>query len=213
MGMYTEFALSAKLYNLPDEIQLIIKYLLPHSSLEFYNKFHLNDDVFITVDGNRDLNNLITLFSEKNENKAIDILKKYEFFKTHQWFNLLKTVEIGELGFSSELIKKDNYFIMNVNAEIKNYYKEIQKFIEWIKPYILYNVFIGFYQYEQDSLPTLIFYNEDIKFVNLELESDYKVDKIIQEIETNYDNNIQVTYIINELKQRILFYRNIREKL
>jgi hypothetical protein len=46
-----------------------------------------------------------------------------------------------------------------VRCNLKNYDQEIQRFIKWIDPYVdkLEGSFLGFYRYEEDETPTLIY--------------------------------------------------------
>jgi len=49
-------------------------------------------------------------------------------------------------------------------GDIKNYGGEIEKFFRWIAPYVdneFEDVFMGYWRYEEDVLPTLVLLKED----------------------------------------------------
>lgn len=53
-----------------------------------------------------------------------------------------------------------------VNSSLKNYDNEIVKFLDWIMPYVDYgqgkdNDFLGYWMYESDEEPTLIYKKEE----------------------------------------------------
>ncbi len=48
---------------------------------------------------------------------------------------------------------------MTIRCNLKNYDREIQKFIDWIQPYMNTHGFIGYMRYETEEGPTLLFNN------------------------------------------------------
>lgn len=44
---------------------------------------------------------------------------------------------------------------VSFRANVKNYGNEIEKFFDWIEPYVRDNGFYGYSQYEEDRVPTL----------------------------------------------------------
>jgi len=87
---------------------------------------------------------------------------QHELFQTYRWDSMLvsdsyyfdadthSTLRFDEIG-------KSHYLCIRCN--VKNYDNEIEHFIDWIKPYLekYKNEFLGFYRYEENSNPTLIF--------------------------------------------------------
>ena len=53
-----------------------------------------------------------------------------------------------------------NTYFLSVRCNLKNYTQEIQKFVDWLTPYIdeREGVFIGFMRYEEDDDPTLLYH-------------------------------------------------------
>ena len=90
----------------------------------------------------------------------------HELFKTDRWEFMLNC---GSYYFDgqpdSKLFNYDNReYYLNVRCNLKNYKSEIEKFLDWLQPYINTYGFIGYKRYEEDDDPTLI-YNEDGKIV------------------------------------------------
>lgn len=61
-------------------------------------------------------------------------------------------------------------------GDLKNYDNEIEKFFEWIDPYVAANKgeFIGYYQYETEESPTLVYKQAMSKYDIQEQEEDAK---------------------------------------
>lgn len=75
-------------------------------------------------------------------------------------------------GYTNSGIEYDHidekYHIV-VNSNLKNYDDEIDKFLNWIQPYIDTEGFLGYKRFETCNFPTLIFndYYKGIKFKNI----------------------------------------------
>ena len=71
----------------------------------------------------------------------------------------------------------ENQMVLHIDTDFKNYNDEIKLFLDWICPYIdeehLYR-FLGYYQYEEDTNPTLCFYGKDkiLQFTNNNVQGD-----------------------------------------
>ena len=50
-------------------------------------------------------------------------------------------------------------YYLTIRCNFKNYGNEIQKFLDWLSPYIEDIGFIGYYRYEENGRPTLIFHS------------------------------------------------------
>ena len=50
---------------------------------------------------------------------------------------------------------------MLVDSDLKNYHGEIEAFIKWIEPLSSTYGFVGYYQYEEDEEPTLIYFGRN----------------------------------------------------
>lgn len=131
MGMYTEFVFASELkHDTPSEVEHILKAM---------------------VNGNG--------FGE------LLIIPDHDFFKCDRWEMLFTSDSYyfdGKTSASFELDDISNNYYLTVRSNLKNYDSEIQKFLKWIKPYlVLYgNKFLGYYMYEEDEEPTLIYSDE-----------------------------------------------------
>lgn len=89
----------------------------------------------------------------------------HELFKTHRWEFMLRSDSYYFTGTTDSSMRKDDIadsYIVNVRCNLKNYDDEIEKFLDWIKPYISKDYmeereFIGYSRYEEAERPTLIY--------------------------------------------------------
>ena len=51
----------------------------------------------------------------------------------------------------------DSYFL-TVRCDLKNYEGEIESFLQWIAPYVQPRGFAGYVRYEEDAVPTLLYF-------------------------------------------------------
>ena len=59
--------------------------------------------------------------------------------------------------FIDDLYPDDPMYYLNVRCNLKNYDEEIEKFMDWLCPYIETKGFLGYKRYEQCNTPTLIY--------------------------------------------------------
>lgn len=90
-------------------------------------------------------------------------LPQHPLFKTKRWGLMLvcdsyyfdadthSTLRFDEIG---------NTHYLCVRSNLKNYDSEIEKFIDWIMPYLdkYEGDFLGFYRYEECGQPSLVYY-------------------------------------------------------
>lgn len=70
--------------------------------------------------------------------------------------------------FVDNLYKDKPMYYLNVRCNFKNYDMEINKFLEWLCPYIETDGFLGYERYEEFENPTLIYkYNGKIGFLTV----------------------------------------------
>lgn len=65
-------------------------------------------------------------------------------------------------GDTNSVLRKDegiNHYYLTIRSNFKNYGDEIRLFLHFIHPYItdVNNCFIGYFRYEEDAKPTLIY--------------------------------------------------------
>ena len=89
-------------------------------------------------------------------------LPEHELFKCESWTMLFTCDSYYFDADTYSTLRFDeisNAYYLCIRANLKNYDREIEKFIDWIMPYL--NVyegkFLGFYRYEESEQPTLIY--------------------------------------------------------
>lgn len=90
-------------------------------------------------------------------------LPQHELFQTDRWAIMLCCdsyyfdAKTHSILYFDDIA--DNYYLC-IRANVKNYDKEIAKFVDWITPYLDKDGgdFLGFCRYEEDEIPTLIFH-------------------------------------------------------
>lgn len=95
----------------------------------------------------------------------LSIIPDQDFFKCDRWTMLFTCDSYYFDGKTSTSFEYDNIsksYYLTVRSNLKNYDSEIEKFLQWIKPYLdIYgNKFLGYYMYEEYESPTLIYSDE-----------------------------------------------------
>lgn len=87
-------------------------------------------------------------------------LPEYDFFKCDRW-NMIACCDSYYFDGStnSKMIFDgiSDTWKINIRANLKNYDNEIEKFLNWLKPYIETKGFIGYKRYEECEEPVLIY--------------------------------------------------------
>jgi hypothetical protein len=92
------------------------------------------------------------------------ILPDHPLFKTPRWSFMLEGDSYYFDGVTNSILKEDNLFpeqptyYLTIRCNLKNYDDEIDKFLDWIKPYTESKGFIGYKRYEEDKEPTLLYF-------------------------------------------------------
>jgi len=131
MGMYTELVLNCELKNDPTMVRRwkpIIDYMLGNTEEKPETPDH-------------------PLFTEHG-----------------RWSWMLRSSSYYFTPYSNSGLKEDNLYenkpmyFLHVKTDLKNYESEIENFLKWLKTYIDdSSYFLGYYIYEEDNFPTLIF--------------------------------------------------------
>lgn len=100
-------------------------------------------------------------------------IPEHSLFKTERWPQVL----CGDSAYfpmeqRSELtIDEDGVISLSVRSNLKNYDNEIEKFLDWISPYVdtLFDEMVGYFRYEENEHPTLIYTkNNPIQLISVE---------------------------------------------
>ena len=120
-----------------------------------------------------ELNIGVSLRSDTPEN-IIDILKymlgdidkaettDHPLFSTQRWTCMLRCDSYyfdGRTDSSMERDDIDHKYKLNVRCNLKNYSGEIELFLDFIRPYLVTEGFLGYARYEEFDDPTLIYNN------------------------------------------------------
>lgn len=86
---------------------------------------------------------------------------EHPLFATRHWPMLLQGASSYHDTGGSKLVHETigaGYWQLNIDTSFKNYDDEVAKFLDWLSPFdIGYDQFRGFYQFEYDKHPTLIY--------------------------------------------------------
>lgn len=138
MGYYTEFKFKAKLRNdTPDEVISLLKRVL--------------------IDGDLGIGDKVVFFHEDVFKPDID----HEFFKCTRWEALFLSKNWDE-----EMQGGKMYFnkcwVIDIHTEFKNYDNEIDKFIDWISPFVAgrkKKQYVGYYRGEDLNFQVNLYIN------------------------------------------------------
>ena len=90
-------------------------------------------------------------------------LPDHELFKTQRWDTMLRSASYYHIPYVLNKFTyneiSDNYFLI-ARSDFKNYNGEVNKFFDWLKPYLekeFDKTFIGYSLYEEATEPTLYY--------------------------------------------------------
>ena len=99
-------------------------------------------------------------------NETAPELTSHELFKTERWSNMLMSDSSYFIGDTCSYIDYGDLkeITLHVRCNLKNYDYEIEKFIDFIRPFVneLNDEYWGYKRYEEERLPTLIVNGEYI---------------------------------------------------
>lgn len=93
-------------------------------------------------------------------------LPKHPLFETERWRFMLQSDSYYFDADTHSTLRWDwqDDWYLNIRCNLKNYDSEIEHFIDWIMPHLgEYHIegdFLGFYRYEEDEEPNIIYYKE-----------------------------------------------------
>lgn len=162
-----------------------------------YTEFHFNSEM--KKDLPQDVVDILKYMTGIIEEQPTE-LPDHPLFKTDRWDYMLRT---GSYYFDADPIVSlrwdeiSNAYYLCSRSDFKNYFDEIEKFIDWITPYLnkYEGDFLGFSRYEEYEEPCLIFYKQDsikkysflkYKFKTIHsafISGDFKIKNILKCIE------------------------------
>lgn len=122
-----------------------------------YTEFHFNsalrEDVPVEV-----LEVLKYMLGEREDKPATPA---DPLFNTERWRYMLQSDSYYFDADTHSTLRHDwqGSWYLCIRCNLKNYCSEIEKFVAWIRPYLDKHKgdFLGFYRYEEDEHPTLIY--------------------------------------------------------
>jgi hypothetical protein len=150
MGHYTELQCKIKLRkDTPDNVVSILKRVLIE----------------------RDLGHDKVIFDTK------DVFKPeldHDFFKCERWYMLFLSTNWGDIQ-GGKMYQEKEYWVVDLHTEFKNYDSEIDKFIDWITPFIVgrkKKQYVGWWQSESmDSRINIYIERDAEKLLKVEPKS------------------------------------------
>lgn len=92
-------------------------------------------------------------------------LPEHSLFKTDRWKYMLHCDSYYFAGTTHSNLKCDTIlgirYFLTIRSNLKNYDSEIEKFLDWLCPYIKTYGFLGYKRYEEFEDPTLIYKEYD----------------------------------------------------
>lgn len=87
---------------------------------------------------------------------------EHELFDTNRWNYMLQGTSYYFDADTNSTLRWDRIsgsYYLCIRCNLKNYDNEIEKFVDWIKPYLekSHGEFLGFSRYEEVEKPTLIY--------------------------------------------------------
>lgn len=144
MGYYTEVKVKIKLRkDTPDNVLSLLGRVIIQGDLGHNKPMFGFEDVFVP-----DIDHI--------------------FFKCQRWYMLLLSTNFGGISGGKFYQEKENW-IIDLHTEFKNYDDEVDKFIDWVSPFVLgrkKKQYVGWYKGENDSNRTNIYINRvcQVKF-------------------------------------------------
>lgn len=89
-------------------------------------------------------------------------LPDHSLFKTYRWIAMLRGSSYPEVVHLLKYNDIGKYWCFINRSDFKNYDDEVNKFIDWLAPYLedTYGVMIGYSRYEEDKDP-IIYYSKE----------------------------------------------------
>lgn len=125
-----------------------------------YTEFNIG--VALKEDTPKNVIDMLKFMSGEDYDDYCPCIPNHPFFETYRWRMLFICDSYYFDGKTQSTFEYDNIderWHLTVRSNLKNYDREIKKFLDWIKPYLDTSGFLGYMWYEEDDAPTLIFNN------------------------------------------------------
>jgi hypothetical protein len=125
-----------------------------------YTEFHFNSKLQEEVP--QEVIHILYYMLSSEVEDAVPVVPEHPLFDTTRWPVMLRMSSYYFDADTNSTLRFDDiaeqYYIC-IRCNLKNYDSEIEKFIDWIDPYLdkYEGEFLGFYRYEETEVPTLIY--------------------------------------------------------
>lgn len=125
-----------------------------------YTELHLNTEL-VKDTPETVIDALQFMLGETEAEPKID----HPLFDTDRWSFMLRSDSYYFDADTHSTLKLDDIngkYYLCIRCNVKNYCSEIEKFLDWIKPYLdkYPGDFLGFKRYEETETPTLLYFEE-----------------------------------------------------
>ena len=125
-----------------------------------YTEFHFNSE--LKQDVPEEVINILKFMVGDISDITCNPLN-HELFSTDRWKHMLYMDSYYFHADTHSTLRYDDNgkcWFLCIRCNLKNYDDEIEKFIDWVTPYLYEDEgnFLGFSRYEETEQPTLIFY-------------------------------------------------------
>lgn len=126
-----------------------------------YTELHFNCEL------KKELPSLVTNILQYmvGENDHRPLPPDHPLFQASRWAYMLRMDSFyfnADTHSTLRFCEISNAFYLCIRCNLKNYDSEIEHFLHWIHPFLnsSLNSFLGFLRYEEDDIPTLLFFTE-----------------------------------------------------
>lgn len=131
----------------------------------------LNINVNLCENTPQDICDTLKAMLAKDSNFIIPAsIANHPLFESNRWRWMLTSDSCYFDGMTrSDLCFSDilHEWWLTIRCNLKNYEHEIEKFLDFLSPYISTEDFLGYMRYEEDIMPTLIFKNSSTQKIIL----------------------------------------------
>lgn len=125
-----------------------------------YTELHFNAE--LRKDVPSDVLAILNYMLEAGPGAPPPPLPEHALFKTQRWPVMLRTDSYYFAADTHSTLRHDEIgecYYLCIRCNLKNYDEEIEKFVDWIDPYLeaFEGDFLGFSRYEETETPTLIY--------------------------------------------------------
>jgi hypothetical protein len=132
---------------------------------EFFLRVRLRRNTPVEI-----IDTLDYMLRDKDRDEQDFLPPAHPLFETTRW-NYMLRMYVGDGQMDSRLSRKYGDIHLRVHTSLKNYENEIEKFVDWLTPYIDVfddGQFLGWKQYEEWDAPAILVHPNRWLFLDIE---------------------------------------------